>query len=226
MHTTQSHHLGLMPGPPPVDPITTAIFIGINVVGLYSAFKEWMARGELKIAATAKAEEYVESIWGTKEPNSPPVADSVAKLIEACDLHAAQEMIFFLGRQMQEKASTDEYFKRWVVEWGKVTITQIQSKLDAYRGYCLASSEPEPGEPAPVSCPPDFQLAGGKCIPIACPPGFFLSGGRCITLSPATLPPAIDETTGQYVPLPQATLTKTGMFGILAAALAIIVISR
>jgi hypothetical protein len=225
---SQNSHLGFMPAATVaaagLGPVGVAFVIGVSVVGLYETFKDWFQRGELKIAATAKAEEYVDSVWGTRTPNSPPEQDSVSKLIEACQLDAAQEMINFLARQMFEKSKDDSYFERWMKEYGFLTLTQIQNKLNAYRGYCAITELPQ-SQPDPVSCPADFQLQNGVCTPLACPDGFYLSGGKCVPLSPATLPPAIDNT-GQYVPLPQATLTKTGMFGILAAALAIIVISR
>jgi len=129
-----------------LGPVGVAIVIGVSVVGLYETFKDWFHRGELKIAATATAEEYVDTIWGTREPNSPPSEDSVSKLIEDCRLDEAQELINFLGRQMFEKADKDSYFKRWFEQWGKLTIGQVQAKLDAYRGYCLASV-PEPQQP-------------------------------------------------------------------------------
>ncbi len=207
-----------------LGPVGVAFVIGVSVVGLYETFKDWFQRGELKVAATATAEQYVDSVWGTRTPNSPPEQDSVSKLIEACQLDAAQEMINFLARQMFEKAGDDSYFDRWMRDYGFQTLTLVQNKLAAYRGYC-AVVEPPVGEPDPVSCPPDFTPQNGICHPLACPPGFYLAGGKCVPLSPAVLPPAINET-GQYVPLPQATLSKAGMFGILAAALAVIVISR
>ena len=205
---------------PILGPVGWAVSAGLAAYSLVRLFQAWHERGELKIAATGKAEEFVESIWGTLQPNSPPETDSVSKLIEECRLSEAQEMIAFLARQMYEKGNADAYFKRWVDEWGLITLQQVERKLAAYVGYCQAS-EPEQS----TQCPPDFQLVGGKCTPLDCPPGFYLSGGKCVPLSPPTLPPAINEA-GQYVPLPQATLSKTGMFAILAAALAVIVISR
>jgi len=229
MYGTRTPQLGFLPGAAVaasagLGPVGVAIVISVSVVGLYETFKDWFQRGELKLAATAKAEEYVDSVWGTRTPNSPPEQDSVSKLIEACQLDAAQEMINFLARQMYEKAAKDSYFDRWMREFGFLTLTQIQNKLQAYRGYCMVSNPPD-SQPEPTSCPADFQLVNGVCTPLSCPPGFYLSAGKCVPLSPATLPPAINDV-GQYVPLPQATLSKTGMFGILAAALALIVISR
>ena len=228
MYGKRNQQLGFLPGAAVaasagLGPVGVAIVISVSVVGLYETFKDWFQRGELKLAATAKAEEYVDSVWGTRTPNSPPTQDSVSKLIEACQLDAAQELINFLARQMYEKAAQDSYFDRWMKEYGFLTLTQVQNKLAAYRGYCMIQSEP--GEPAQTQCPADFTLQNGTCVPLQCPAGFYLSGGKCIPISPATLPPAINDA-GQYVPLPQATLSKAGMFGILAAALALIVISR
>lgn len=210
-----------------LGPVGWAITAGLAAVSLIQLWRAWSQRGELKIAATAKAEDFVKSIWGTLEPNSPPEEDSVSKKIEECKLNEAQGMITFLARQMYEKATEDTkeapYFKKWADEWGLETLRLVQRKLDAYLGYC--QNETSTPAPAPVQCPPDFQLVNGKCTPLSCPPGFYLKNGVCTPLSPATLPPAIDEA-GQYIPLPQATLSKSGMFGILAAILAVIVISR
>lgn len=226
MHT----RLGFLPGAAVaasagLGPVGVAFVIGVSVVGLYETFKDWFQRGELKIAATAKAENYVDSVWGTRTPNSPPEQDSVSKLIESCQLDAAQEMINFLARQMYEKAKEDSYFDRWMREWGFLTLTQIQNKLTAYRGYCTAAAPPASGTPAPTQCPPDFQLVSGKCVPLSCPPGFALQAGKCAMVSPAQLPPAIDTGTGAYVPLPQATASG-GVLWLLAALGAVAIISR
>lgn len=179
-----------------LGPVGVAFVIGVSVVGLYETFKDWFQRGELKVAATATAEQYVDSVWGTRSPNSPPTEDSVSKLIEACQLDAAQEMINFLARQMYEKASKDSYFDRWMKEWGFLTLTQIQNKLTAYRGYCAVAPEPtlEPELP--------------------------------IITSPPELPPAIEPTTGAYIPLSQARASKTGLLSLAALAFAALVISR
>lgn len=204
--------LGFLPGTTVAlasgaGPVGVAIAISVTVIGsLYSTFKDWFQRGELKIAATAKAEDYVESIWGTTQPNSPPEQDSVSKLIEDCRLDEALSMIQFLARQMTEKAQNDEYFAKWVREWGAQTLQSIENKLLAYRGYCATSTPTEP-QPPQYSCPPDFQLVGN----------------RCEMLSPPVLPPAIDDTTGQYVPLPQRNnmMLYGGMAFLLLAALVI-----
>lgn len=205
-----------------LGPVGVAFVIGVSVVGLYSTFKEWLQRGELKIAATATAENFVDSVWGTRQPNSPPEEDSVSKLIEACQLDTAQEMINFLARQMFEKAAKDSYFERWMREWGFLTLTQIQNKLNAYRGYCAVSSSPSP-EPS-TQCPPNFELVSGVCKPLSCPPGFYLSGSICVPLSPPTMPPSVNET-GQYVPL-QSSSGSWGMLGLLAAMTAVVIITR
>jgi len=162
-----------------LGPVGVAVVIGVSVVGLYATFKEWFRRGELKLAATATAEEYVDSIWGTREPNSPPSEDSVSRLIDDCKLDEAQELINFLARQMYERAERDSYFKRWTEEWGKLTLQQVQSKLDAYRSYCMVSTEPQgqPDHPEPAA-------------PL--PP---------VVVSPPALPPAIEPNTGAFIPL-------------------------
>ena len=178
-----------------LGPVGVAVVIGVSVVGLYATFKEWLHRGELKLAATATAEEYVDTIWGTRQPNSPPVEDSVSKLIEECKLGEAQELINFLGRQMFDKAERDSYFKRWFDEWGKLTLEEVQAKLDAYRGYCIVSepehqSQSQPAAPLPV-------------------------------VSPPVLPPAIEPTTGAHVPMHSSSLgtlsgtVVAGFFGFL-----------
>jgi hypothetical protein len=197
-----------------LGPVGIAIVIGVSVVGLYETFKDWFQRGELKIAATATAEQYVDSVWGTREPNSPPTQDSVSKLIELCQLDAAQEMINFLARQMFEKAKNDSYFDRWMKEWGFLTLSQIQNKLMAYQGYCASPVESgQPPAPAPE--------------PVSCPAGFYLNGyGVCTPLSPPTLPPAIEPTTGAYIPLPQATMGKYGILGLMVVTLAAIFFSN
>lgn len=209
-----------------LGPVGWAVTAGLAAVSLISLWRAWSQRGELKIAATAKAEDFVESIWGTLKPDSPPETDSVSKQIENCQLNEAQSMITFLARQMYEKAKDDQYFRRWADEWGLETLRLVQRKLDAYLGYCQNSNEPVQPQPSQtVQCPPDFTLQNGTCVPLSCPPGFYLKSGVCTPLSPATLPPAI-STTGQYVPLPQATASSYGILGILAVALAAIVISR
>ena len=179
MYGTRNQQLGFLPGAAVaasagLGPVGIAFVIGVSVFGLYETFKDWFQRGELRVAATAKAEHYVDSVWGTLQPNSAPENDSVSKLIEACQFDAAQEMINFLARQMYEKAANDSYFDRWMKEYGFLTLTQVQNKLAAYRGYC-AVTEPAPSEPDPISCPPDFTLQNGVCKPLACPPGFYFS---------------------------------------------------
>lgn len=213
----------LLPATAPCGPVCTVPVIVVSVVGsLISVFRDWLARGELKIAATAKAENYVESIWGTLEPNSPPSSDSVSKLIEACQLDAAQELIAFLARQMSEKAAQDSYFQKWAIEYGALTLRQIQSKLDAYRGYCMVQQEPP--APSGPSCPSNFELVNGICKPVSCPPGFYLSGSICAPLSPPTLPPVIDNG-GNYVPISEASNSNMLLL-LAAAAVAVVVISR
>lgn len=212
--------LGFLPGTTVAlasgaGPVGVAIAISVTVIGtLYSTFRDWFQRGELKIAATAKAEDYVRSVWGTTEPNSPPDQDSVSKLIEECRLDEALQMIQFLARQMTEKAQTDEYFAKWVREWGAVTLQQIESKLFAYRGYCATVPEPTPSDPNP-----DYP------IQYSCPNGFQLINNRCEMISPPVLPPAIDDS-GQYVPLPKSSGLSVGMLGMLALLLGVVIISR
>lgn len=229
-------HLGLTAAPLPpslwgqlfskiapiLGPVGFAISAGYGAYSLVRLFQSWSERGELKIAATAKAEEFVQSIWGTLQPNSPPTSDSASKLIEECRLTEADAMIKFLARQMYEKGNEDPYFKKWVEDWGWTTLLQINSKLAAYVGYCANN---EPIQPSPsAQCPSGFTLQSGVCRPIACPDGFYLKNGVCTPLSPATLPPAIDST-GGYVPI-SSGLSGGSMFAILAALLAVIVISR
>ena len=210
-------HLGFCPAAGCVPlaigmgPVGVAIVLGVSVVGLYMTFKDWFQRGELKIAATAKAEEYVKTIWGTLEPNSPPTEDSVSKLIEECRLDEALELIQFLARQMYEKAQRDSYFKRWMDEWGTLTLQQVYSKLEAYKGYCVSS------QPAPT-CPEGYVFDGNGCTQ-TCAEGFrfSLADQKCIAVSPPILPPAISPT-GEYIPLSAGIspwwILALGAFGI------------
>ena len=197
-----------------LGPVGAAIAAAYSIYSLVRLFQHWKLNQELKIAATAKAEDFVQSIWGTLEPNSPPTEDSVSKTIEECKLDEAQEMINFLARQMQEKAKNDPYFDRWAKDWGLKTLLLVQNKIDAYRGYCAPPAEPgQPPAPTPE--------------PISCPPGFYLNGyGVCTPLSPPTLPPAIEPTTGAYIPLPQATVGRYGILGLMMLALAAIFFSN
>lgn len=206
---------------PVLGPVGWAVSAGFAAYSLVRLFQSWSQRGELKIAATAKAEDFVESIWGTLQPNSPPQTDSVSKLIDECRLNEAQSMITFLARQMYEKGNQDPYLKKWVDEWGMETLRLIERKLDAYLGYC--SNDNEAVQPSPT-CPPNFELVSGVCKPLSCPPGFYLSGSICVPLSPPTMPPSVDES-GQYVPLSSSS-GSWGMLGLLAALAAAVIITR
>lgn len=177
-----------------LGPVGTAISVGIAAYQLGKLFHDWAQRGELKIAATTKAEDFVKSVWGTTEPNSPPQEESFSKYLEDCQINTAREMLHFLTRQMVENAKRDKYFARWVNEYGLLTIRQAESKLAAFIGYCIAPSpEPTP-EPVPAPAPPPI-------------------------ISPPVLPPAIEPTTGAYIPLPQATASKAGLLALAAFAI-------
>lgn len=212
----------------PCGPACTVPILVVTVIGtLYTVFKTWFHSGEMKVLATAKAEHFVDSIWGTRTPNSPPDQDSVSKLIEDCKLVEAQEMIIFLARQMSEKAAKDEHFNKWAIEWGALTLKQIQSKLDAYKGYCAPSdggTSPTPPPQEPTRCPPDFSLVNGRCVPLGCPNGFYLVNGKCEMMSPQTMPPALDSA-GSYVALPQASASGMGL-GLLFLVAGLIIVSR
>jgi hypothetical protein len=97
--------------------VNIVLGVAVGAVTLFSLFKNWFQRGELKRQATAKAEDFVRAFYALADgrwpiPEGLPIVpggttfsrESVAGLIENCSLVAASSYLDTLERQLIELA--------------------------------------------------------------------------------------------------------------------------
>lgn len=210
----------------PAAAVAPAVGIpGVNVVlgvvtvatTLYSLFKSWFQRGELKVKATNKAEDFVRAFYTLQSgqwpiPGGLPIVaggntfsrESVAGMIEACYTTAASYYLDTLERQLIELAKTDTYFAAWANEYGYNDIRNLRRTI-AEAG-CTEDRSADilpPSEQTPT-CPPGqvYSASFGGC-----------TGGSGGGNGTSTLPPA----TSQSSMMPYALLAGFGIFALILA---------
>lgn len=175
----------------PAAAVAPAIGIpGVNVVlgvvtaavSLYSLFKTWFQRGELKVKATNKAEDFVRAFYTLQSgqwpiPGGLPIVaggntfsrESVAGMIEACYTTAASSFLDTLERQLVELAKTDTYFAAWANQYGYNDIRNLRRTIseagctEDRSADILPPSEQQ--QQPPATCPPGttYSAAFGGC---------------------------------------------------------------
>jgi hypothetical protein len=140
-----------------VDAVSCAIEAGEQ---LFLAFKQQSANNNFKVLATAKAESFVKSMYGlapdcTLPPPGLPIvpggthfcSNSIAGMIERCNLAQAQQYLGWLTQQMQQLAQQDpHYFGQWFTVYGIHDIPYLQSKIVEATALCagMAAQSPSP----------------------------------------------------------------------------------
>ena len=168
--------LGFMPGPalapaaafPPVGVPLAIASVGTT---LYQLFSNWWNRGELKVAATRRWDDFVArkqlqrafyALRGGRMPTAGlPVRaggshfdpKSVAGMVEGCHLAEAQTFLDVLNRQMIEIAAKDQFFARAVNEHGLKAVADLQNAIDRARADCISPQLPPPIQVGPPGAP-------------------------------------------------------------------------
>lgn len=149
------------------EPVSTVVLTAISVgITLFKLFSDWLQRGELKIQATAKAEEFVRHFYGLEPGCTMPTpgipiepggkhfcAESVAGMIERCELAKAHEFLAFLERNMREQSARDTYFARWVNQYGNADIIYLNGRISAAKTKCPGTVPIPTPIPAPLPGP-------------------------------------------------------------------------
>lgn len=171
---TEPQQLGFLPGIavaagssfPPVGAVLAVAAAGVS---LFDLFKNWAERGELKRTATAKAEDFVKAFYAQggqlPQPGQPIEPggnlfdrDTVAGMIEACNLSGAKAFLDLLERQGLELSRVDGYFAAWWTQYGSKDISNLNGTINAAVAYCsteqpLPTTAPNTGITTPGTTP-------------------------------------------------------------------------
>lgn len=150
------------------------IVLGVvtGAVSLFSLFKNFLERGDLKRKATVKQEDFVKAFYGLMSGCSLPLPnlpikpggttfcrESVAGMIEACQLAQAEMFLATLERQIYEHAARDPYFRRGAETYLYKDVSYLNDLIQSYKGTCLPL--PAPVSPiSPVLQPPSIPGPG------------------------------------------------------------------
>lgn len=116
---------------------------------LWDTLVDWFqtGRGEIKVAATSSANDFVNTMYGTFTPGIPIEMGgqrfserSIAGLIERCYLGAASDALRNLEAQMRKLSETNSAFKTWMEEYGNGDLEYLRGKIDQFRPTCPASA--------------------------------------------------------------------------------------
>lgn len=112
---------------------------------LWDTLVDWFqtGRGEIKVAATASANDFVQTMYGTFQPGIPIELNgrrfserSIAGMIERCWLGVATSALRNLSTQMLKLAESNSGFKTWMEEHGNGDLEHLQGKIDEFRPRC------------------------------------------------------------------------------------------
>lgn len=193
---TEPQQLGFLPGIaiaagssfPPVGAVLAVASAGVS---LYQLFKGWAERGELKRKATGKAEDFVKAFYAQggqlPQPGQPIEPggnlfdrDTVAGMIEACNLSGAKAFLDLLERQGLELARVDSYFAAWWTQYGTKDIPYLNGKINSAVTYCTTE------QPLPTTAPNTGITTPGTTPPTQ--PGSFGPGNPPVTTTPKPKP--------------------------------------
>lgn len=170
----------------PIGPVVTA---GMDLFSLFLAQRQ---NNEFKVLATAKAENFVKSMFGygtncslpqvymepqhyletipysPTKPSYQFCANSVAGMIERCNPAQAQQYLAWLAQQMQQLAQQDaRYFGAWMSQYGNLSIQGLQTFIGQAMTKCVVAP-PSGGTttppPASTGISSTMLLIGGAAL--------------------------------------------------------------
>jgi hypothetical protein len=207
---TRTDHLGFFPAlvapAAGIPGVNIVLGVAAGAVTLFSLFKNWFQRGELKRQATAKAEDFVRAFYALADgrwpiPEELPIVpggttfsrESVAGLIENCSLVAASSYLDTLERQLVELAKST--LTDWARQWGYNDISYLRRRIAYAETVC------------------EFDTSGDILPPEQQEPP--TPGGTQPEPLPGTLP-------GTLPPVNQAGMTGTSQIALLLVGAALL----
>lgn len=190
---TEPQQLGFLPGVvvaagSSFPPLGTVLAVASAGASLFDLFKSWAERGELKRKATGKAEDFVKAFYAQNgqlpQPGQPIEPggnlfdrDTVAGMIEACNLSGAKAFLDLLERQGLELARVDGYFAAWWTQYGSNDVPYLNGKINSAIAYC--STE----QPLPTTAP-NTGITTPETTPVQQPGSYSPGNQQPVTTAP------------------------------------------